>query len=353
MSRSFRLGLFIVTTLGILAIGSFLIGERQFLFASTYRVTTTFKNVTGLVEGAEVRVGGIHKGIVKEIELPSKPGGDMTVEMNLERSTGKVLRMDSVASIQTEGLLGSKYVAISFGSDGAPVMSNGAHIPSEPPVDIPDLMKTAGAVLANVQEGSDSFRQIAAKINQGQGTVGALVNDRHMYAQLDRATTEAQAGATAFTENMTALKRNFFLRGFFNSRGYEDSTKLAQHEIGRVPAGQPVRTFSYDAAKIFADVDRAKLKADKPLQEAGRFLEVNPFSLVVVVAAYGMKGDADEIHTLTQARAMVVRDYLVNNFRLDDARVKTMGLGKTAEVSSDAGTVEIRVYPAAAGAVHR
>ena len=50
----------------------------------------------------------------------------MTVVMAVESSTHKVIRQDSVASILTEGLLGNKYVEISFGSDGAPNVEDAA-----------------------------------------------------------------------------------------------------------------------------------------------------------------------------------------------------------------------------------
>ena len=57
-----------------------------------------------------------------------------------------------------------------------------------------------------------------------------------------------------------------------------------------------------------------------------------------------MKGDSEENRTLTQARAMVVRDYIVRNFKLDDTRMKTIGLGKSGDVS-EPGRVEILIYP--------
>jgi phospholipid/cholesterol/gamma-HCH transport system ATP-binding protein len=47
MSRAYRLGLFIVGTLAILAAGVFLIGDRQFLSSSTYPLKTTLKTVGG------------------------------------------------------------------------------------------------------------------------------------------------------------------------------------------------------------------------------------------------------------------------------------------------------------------
>ena len=40
---------------------------------------------------------------------------------------------------------------------------------------------------------------------------------------------------------------------------------------------------------------------------------------------------------------MVIRDYLVKNFRMDDTRFKTMGLGKN-QLSSDTGLVEIIIF---------
>src|SRR5438093_2980965 len=180
MSRAVRLGIFIVFTLAILAAGIFLIGNRQFLFSSTYQLKATFKNVAGLINGAEVRVGGIHAGTVKQIQLPMQPGGEMTVVMAMDKSTQKVIRQDSFASIQTEGLLGNKYIEVSFGTDNAPNVTDGSAIKTVPPLDISDLMKKTDEILdttkqtmLNVQESSDDFKDISDKINRGQGTVGA------------------------------------------------------------------------------------------------------------------------------------------------------------------------------------
>ena len=60
-----------------------------------------------------------------------------------------------------------------------------------------------------------------------------------------------------------------------------------------------------------------------------------------------MKGDAEKQHQLTEARTMVVRKYLVDNFRLDDTRIKTRGLGKAqdADDPNDVGTLKILIFP--------
>jgi len=195
-------------------------------------------------------------------------------------------------------------------------------------------------------ESMDNLKEISSKINQGEGTLGALVNDRKMYDQLNAATAEAKQGAAAFQDNMEAMKHNWLLRGFFNKRGYGDSSELTEHEISNLPGSPYLKKFVFDAKKMFDKPDNAKLKSEKTLTEAGRFLEGNRFGLAIVVATNGMKGDTDEAQVLTQARAMVVRDYLVKNFKMDDTRLKTIGMGKSDQKDAvDGGSVEVIIYP--------
>ena len=114
MSRAVRLGAFIVVTLAVLAAGVFVIGSKEYLFRSTYQLKAQFDNVAGLSEGADVQVGGVHSGIVESITLPHRPGEKVTVLMELNKSTHEIIKQDSLASIETEGVLGNQYVAISF-----------------------------------------------------------------------------------------------------------------------------------------------------------------------------------------------------------------------------------------------
>lgn len=361
MSRAARLGAFIIATLGILVAGIFIIGDRQYLFASTYRLKTQFSTVAGLDAGAGVRVGGVLSGSVRDIELPNKPTDKITVLMDLQRSTHDIVKQDSVASIQTEGLLGNQYVSISFGSAQGSNVRDGDTIVSQPPLVIADLISKADtilngsqAVLGNVNGASANLNSITAKIDQGQGTIGALINDKTMYTQLDQTTvgmrdtmTHAQAGITDFQENMEALKQNFLVRGYFKKRGYEDSADLAQNEIVSLPEASALKTFTYDPKRLFDKIDTAAMKNQASLGSAGQFLAANDFGVAVVVVYTGTTGDTQKDLTLTQARAAGVRAYLVDNFGFDDTQLKTLGMGKGTGAADDSawGTVQIVVYP--------
>jgi phospholipid/cholesterol/gamma-HCH transport system substrate-binding protein len=361
MSRAARLGAFIVVTLGLLVAGIFIIGSKQYLFSSTYQLKAQFDDVVGLDAGGDVRVGGVHVGTVHAIVLPHKPGDKVTILMDLQNSTHQIIRKDSVASIETEGLLGNQYLAISFGSPGTAGVWDGDTIASQPPLEMSDLLKKMSGILDSSQQAihnatgaTANLDAISAKINSGQGTVGALVNDKQLYANLEQTTStmnatmlQAKAGVTDFQENMEAMKHNFLLKGYFKNRGYEDSDDLAKNEIEQLPQAAPTKQFTFSAKQLFDKQDSAKLKNPKSLNPGGEFLANNQFGFAVVVASTGMEGDTQKDLVLTQARAMVVREYLVENFGFDDSQLKTLGMGKQPDNKADAGwgAVQIFIYP--------
>ena len=307
MSKAFRVGVFVVLALLCLSAGIFLIGNKEFLFSPTYRLKTDFQNVGGLNNGAEVRVGGIHEGTISRIDLPTEPGGKVTVVMKLHSSTQNIIRKDSIASIKTEGLLGNKYLEISSGTVKAQAVQNDDVIAGEVPVDIAEQAKDLAA--------------------------------------------SAKTGVEAFSDNMTALQHNFLLSGFFKKRGYNDPSELTKNSISKVPAGTRTKEFDYDAAKIFDKPDNAELKNKKTIDEAGSFLQENKFALAVVASSVAT-GDTAKDRLLTEARAKVIRDYLVQNFKVDDTRIKIIGLGKSKQ-AGDTGTVQILVYAAKPAAPQR
>jgi phospholipid/cholesterol/gamma-HCH transport system substrate-binding protein len=332
------------------------------LFRSTYQLKAQFDNVAGLADGADVQVGGVHSGTVHSITLPHKPGDKVTVVMDLNQSTHEIIKQDSVATIETEGVLGNQYLAISFGSAGQPDVRNGETIQSLSPLLMGDMLKKANGILdssqqavLNTTEATAHLNSISAKVDTGQGTVGALVNDKQLYANLALTTStlhdtmlQAQTGVTDFQENMEAMKHNFLLKGYFKKRGYEDSGDLTANEISAIPLDAPLKSFTYSAKQLFDARDSAKLKNQKSLNSGGEYLAQNQFGYAVVVVSAGSEGDSQKDLVLTEARAMVVREYLVENFGFDDSQLKTLGLGKQAGSGKDGdwGSIQVLIYPA-------
>jgi phospholipid/cholesterol/gamma-HCH transport system substrate-binding protein len=329
MGRNIRVGLFVVVALAILGVMVFLVGSMESKFQRTYRLQAQFQNVSGLEEGADVRVGGLHEGTVRKIELPSSPQGKMTVVMDMSRGTREVIKQDSLAAIKSEGMVGNKYVEISFGSEGSPDVKSGETIASQAPIDISDLLAKANQILDstkgaldNVQAATQNVTTITAKINNGRGTVGALINNPSMYQQ-------ASAGAAALRQDADALKHNFLLRGYFKQHGFADPEEIQKRLIAQIPSETPRKVFTYEATKMFDKADSATVKDQKSLNEAGAYLQQENPALAVVEASVGPKGDSDQDRELSQARAYAVRSYLVDHFKLDDRKLKIFGAGKS------------------------
>ena len=97
-----------------------------------------------------------------------------------------------------------------------------------------------------------NLKSVSSKINQGNGTIGALINDKQVYQSLNSATTNinetmaaAKVGVISFQEDMEAMKHNFLLRGFFKDRGYFDSTELAKYTIAEFPTQTAAQKIRY------------------------------------------------------------------------------------------------------------
>ena len=187
MKTPLRLGIFIAFALAAGAAAVFLIGGNTFLFTPTYRLYADFANVAGLESGAPVQVAGLQEGVVTRVLLPARPGLPIRVEMRLEGATRSIIRLDSQATLASQGLVGEQYVEITMGSAQSPSVPNGATIQGKTPPQISDLMTHAQTVLDRMNGAIGNITHITGKLDRGEGSLGALVNDRALYNHFDRA----------------------------------------------------------------------------------------------------------------------------------------------------------------------
>jgi len=79
-----------------------------------YSIKAKFDTVSGLSNGADVRIGGIKVGVVSAMELDTKT---YQAVVTLQVKEGVQLPKDSTASVIGDGLLGAKFVALEPGGD--------------------------------------------------------------------------------------------------------------------------------------------------------------------------------------------------------------------------------------------
>jgi phospholipid/cholesterol/gamma-HCH transport system substrate-binding protein len=234
-SKAVGAGAFVVVGLLLFAVSLFMIGERRMLFERRFTVYTEFSRLGDLETGAPVRVAGANAGEVTDIGLPRTPSEKFRVKMEVREALHPIVRTDSIAVPQTEGLVGGVFVNIGVGTDQAPLVTDGGTIPGRDPFQISDLLQQASdtvmmigdtvtairgdaetavkevagtaedahalldgirpdleAIAKNANAISNNTQELVAKINAGDGTIGKLVNDDSLYRQFHDVAGQAQ-----------------------------------------------------------------------------------------------------------------------------------------------------------------
>ena len=225
-----RLGIFVSLGLLILFIIIFFIGTNQNLFSSKFKISTNFGNVSGLQVGGQVRFSGISVGTIENIEIIN----DSTVNViaSIDSDVKKFIKKDSKASIASEGVIGDRILTISQGSTNSPEIKDGARIESFEPVEFDDILSSIQVTAENAEIITDELAMLLSDINDGEGTIGKLMNDEDMAKDLDKTMENLRKSSKGLEENMEAAKHNFLLRGYFKKkeREKERERKRAERE---------------------------------------------------------------------------------------------------------------------------
>lgn len=222
-----KLGVFIFLGSVLLIIGIFMLGNKDQLFVSTFTAKAYFKNTEGLRNGASVRFGGIDVGAVKEIKIMPDTTGLVEVSMRIKSEIKRFIKKDSHASIETEGLVGNKVVVISMGSANADIIEDNGTILSREPISFADVIIETQGILSYTKEMTKNLSEIIARVNQGEGTIGKILNDEELYKAATSITRTADKSLTSLTEDLRNIINLFDELG----RGVETIVKNTNNVV--------------------------------------------------------------------------------------------------------------------------
>ena len=201
--RTWTIGVFIVAGLSIFTAFLFLIGDRQKAFSRHLELYTHFSNLGGLANGAKVRVSGLDAGKLKKIEVPSSPSSNFRLELEVEERVKGLIRQDSVVSIETDGVVGDKYIGIRKGTDRTGEVHNGSNLPSKEPLDLGALLENGSGLLQDVHS---SVKDIRGRVDGALDSITKTVNHAdNMVVSLRPDLRHMAADGTAITGNVKTL----------------------------------------------------------------------------------------------------------------------------------------------------
>lgn len=189
--QSERARVAILLGIGAIALTALVLFARRPMFLDRQReYRATFRDVTGLGVGDEVRYGGVRVGAVSALEIDSAPPSAIQVRFRVRRSTP--VRSDTRASITQLGLLGQPYLALEPGDGRGAMLAEGATVPTEENLSVQDAMRRLGQSL----EHADSMFAAIDRLSRANPLA-------HLDTTLARADTLVR-GATRGSERILA-----------------------------------------------------------------------------------------------------------------------------------------------------
>lgn len=233
LSKELKVGIFTAVGIILFCLSIVLLGGDRFFFASRETLRVRLPQVQGLGQGSVVSLSGVNIGNVDGIGFVDK-SHDVEVTLSINESALRRITEGSKATVKTQGALGDKYIYIEPGPVDAPPLKPGAMLETDRSPDFLDLIAQKGAemgevvdvikemhiLLANMNKDgrsarmfsnmadasaemtkflaesretmrvfrSDAIQPMASvmkKIDNGQGTMGALVNDSSLHNRIN------------------------------------------------------------------------------------------------------------------------------------------------------------------------
>jgi phospholipid/cholesterol/gamma-HCH transport system substrate-binding protein len=216
-----RVGLLAIAAMTILAVLIFLITGRTNIFESNAVIYTYMSDAAALTEGAPVNVDGIPIGKVKSIALSGlkDPRRLVRIAMQIPQGQLRSIPVDSIASISSANVLGTKYINIKSGMS-ASTIGPGQELPSLNTQAFDDLVQQGYSVLTALQGTVDRVDKIIGLVEAGKGSIGRLLVDETLYNHVLAIVDEAKQLADVLNSD-----RGTFGKLIYDREIYDDLRK--------------------------------------------------------------------------------------------------------------------------------
>lgn len=188
--------------------------DRQFAYYDVY-----FPDVSGLGPSSDVRFAGLPVGRVVDMQLA--PGNPLPVRVRLEVILDTPIRSDSVAAMEVQGVTGVALVAVTAGSESAPLLreTDTSAVPviassrsalqtlSDEGPQIINRLSLVAEQLSQIL-GPDNQGRVAAILDNVERSSGNLDQALDDVATATEAISEAATGIAAFGTQMDGLSRS-------------------------------------------------------------------------------------------------------------------------------------------------
>jgi phospholipid/cholesterol/gamma-HCH transport system substrate-binding protein len=161
-----KIGAFVMVGVGLIMTAILILGGKSSLFSSVSHYTSHFPKIDGLISGAKVGMGGLQVGTVSSVSFDGK-NRDIEVNFTVETKYAEFIRKDSTIEIVTQGVLGDKYLNLNAGDPSQAKIEDGGEITQGATKDISQLFTSSEKLMLQLTTTTESLDRILSAFNRG------------------------------------------------------------------------------------------------------------------------------------------------------------------------------------------
>ncbi len=201
--RAVIVGFFVLLGIIFFVAGILMVGNLHETFKNKMEVTALFDDVNGLQKGNNVWFSGVKIGTVSNLHFYGK--SQVEVLIKIETKARQYIREDAMVKISSDGIIGNKILIIYGGTSAAREIQEGDTLGVEKTFSTEDMINTLQENNKNFLAITNDFKVISKGLVAGEGTIGKLLKDDAVYANINATTASLQLASAKAQELVASL----------------------------------------------------------------------------------------------------------------------------------------------------
>ena len=204
--RAILVGFFVLLGIIFFVAGILMVGNLHETFKNKMEVVSLFDDVNGLQKGNNVWFSGVKVGTVSSLHFYGK--SQVEVRIKIETKAQQYIRQNALVKISSDGIIGNKILIIYGGTSTSPEIQEGDTLGVEKTFSTEDMINTLQENNKNFLAITNDFKVISKGLVAGEGTIGKLLKDDAVYANINATTASLQL-ASAKAQQLVASLATF------------------------------------------------------------------------------------------------------------------------------------------------
>lgn len=266
-----KLGLFVLAGLSFLIVMLYLTGKNRNLFSPAFEIKTRFQNIQGLQPGNNVRYSGIQAGSVKRIDILNDTLIEVTLTIDVKFKN--IIKQNALVSIGNDGFVGNKVVNISPVKTNAPLVVHQTLLASREVIDTDQALRTLDQTNMDIAVITNELKHLLLNINKDPALLRMITSDqipnqiKQILAEIHRASQQLHHSTSAVSQIIDSIQDG---RGSIGAL-LQDSILYANlvHTSGQIKAaGEEARKITGQVSKMVQSLDDQIRNGRGPVQAA-------------------------------------------------------------------------------------